>query len=111
MLTLTFQVSPTRKRSVGSFHSPADKMDKFGRLKVGDYLEVKGLQNVYAIGDCNDLPEIKLAYQAGVQGGHVADNLTKKYEGKEMKQYKANGRSTDPCTSFDSSHEGFHKSF
>ena len=62
---------------------------------MGSYLEVDGVKNVYAIGDCNDVPEIKLAYGAGQQGKHVAENLKNKYDGKEMKPYKANGKNPE----------------
>jgi len=67
----------------------AAQTDDKGRLQVGDFLDVKGVSDVYAIGDCNNLPEIKLAFGASTQGAHVADNLKLKTEGKDLKPYKS----------------------
>lgn len=65
-------------------------MDKAGRLTVDEFLQVKGVPDVYAVGDCNDLPEIKLAYGAEVQGKYVADLLKNKHEGQTAKPYNVN---------------------
>ena len=69
-----------------------DKMDKGGRLTVDEFLQVKGVPDVYAVGDCNDLPEIKLAYGAEVQGKYVADFLKNKHEGQTAKPYNVNSK-------------------
>ncbi|PFX32455.1 apoptosis-inducing factor 2-like [Stylophora pistillata] len=66
------------------------KMNRLGRLNVDDFLQVKDVSDVYAIGDCNDVPEIKLAYGAETQGKYIADNLKLKHEGKAMKPYNVN---------------------
>lgn len=65
-------------------------MNRLGRLSVDEFLQVKDVPDVYAIGDCNDVPEIKLAYGADTQGKYVADNLKLKHEGKAMKPYNVN---------------------
>ena len=65
-------------------------MNRLGRLSVDEFLQVKDVPDVYAIGDCNDVPEIKLAYGAETQGKYVADNLKLKHEGKAMKPYNVN---------------------
>ena len=65
-------------------------MNRLGRLNVDEFLQVKDLPDVYAIGDCNDVPEIKLAYGAETQGKYIADNLKLKHEGKAMKPYNVN---------------------
>ena len=65
-------------------------MNRLGRLNVDEFLKVKDVPDVYAIGDCNDVPEIKLAYGAETQGKYVADNLKLKHEGKAMKPYNVN---------------------
>jgi len=67
-----------------------DKMNALGRLNVDEFLQVKDMPDVYAIGDCNDLPEIKLAYGAETQGKYVADQLKLKHEGKAMTPYNVN---------------------
>lgn len=71
-----------------------DKMNQLGRLNVDEFLQVKDVPDVYAIGDCNDVPEIKLAYGAETQGKYVADNLKLKHEGKAMKPYNVNSTFT-----------------
>ena len=65
-------------------------MNPLGRLNVDEFLQVRDVPDVYAIGDCNDVPEIKLAYGAETQGKYVADNLKLKHEGKAMKPYNVN---------------------
>lgn len=67
-------------------------MNRLGRLNVDDFLQVKDVPDVYAIGDCNDVPEIKLAYGAETQGKYIADNLKLKHEGKAMKPYNVNSK-------------------
>lgn len=74
-----------------------DKMNKLGRLNVDEFLQVKDVPDVYAIGDCNDVSEIKLAYGAETQGKYVADNLKHKHEGKDMKPYNVNSKFTFVC--------------
>ena len=69
-------------------------MNRLGRLNVDEFLQVKDVPDVYAIGDCNDVPEIKLAYGAETQGKYVADNLKLKHEGKAMNSYNVNSTFT-----------------
>lgn len=69
-------------------------MNRLGRLNVDEFLQVKDVPDVYAIGDCNDVPEIKLAHGAQTQGNYVADNLKLKHEGKDMKPYNVNSTFT-----------------
>ena len=76
--------------SVCGFLLIGDKMNQLGRLNVDEFLQVKDVPDVYAIGDCNDVPEIKLAYGADTQGKFVADNLKLKHEGQAMKPYNVN---------------------
>ena len=64
-----------------------------GRLMVDNYLQVKGLTDVYAIGDCCDTPEIKVATGAQAHAKYVVENIKLKGEGKEPKPYKVNGMS------------------
>ena len=67
-------------------------MDSLGRLNVDEFLQVKDLPDVYAIGDCNDTPEIKLAHGAEVQGKYVAGMLKDKHEGKALTPYNVNSK-------------------
>jgi NADH dehydrogenase FAD-containing subunit len=50
-------------------------LDQQGRIHVNEYLQVKGLSNVFAMGDVADVPEVKLAYHAGLQVPYVLDNI------------------------------------
>ncbi|XP_070537857.1 ferroptosis suppressor protein 1-like [Ptychodera flava] len=71
--------------------SLGDKMDTNGRLKVNEFLQVNGHKNIYAIGDCADVKETKLAYNAGVHADAVTKNLENEAAGKELKPYKPGG--------------------
>ncbi|TYI48691.1 hypothetical protein E1A91_D13G264400v1 [Gossypium mustelinum] len=50
-------------------------LDKDGRLKVDEYLRVKGRSNIFAIGDITDVPELKLGHAAIHHAYLVAKNL------------------------------------
>ena len=65
-------------------------MDSLGRLQVDDFLQIKDVSDVYAIGDCNDVPEIKLAYGAETQGKYIAEQIKLKHEGKTVSPYNVN---------------------
>lgn len=50
----------------------SDKMDhNTGTLKVNKYLQVEEMNDVFAVGDCNNTDEMKLGYVAGIQGGKI----------------------------------------
>ena len=59
------------------------------RVKVDSALQVEGLKNVFAIGDCCNTPEEKMAAYAQRHGEHVAKNIVDQVKkGKtEMKPY------------------------
>lgn len=60
----------------GSFQAKfAEQMDEHGRLKVNRFLQVEGCQNIFACGDCANVPEPKMGYTARVQAAHLAKNL------------------------------------
>ena len=46
-------------------------MEKNGSLKVDRFLRVEEIENLFAIGDCNNTPELKLAYLARLQAGKI----------------------------------------
>ena len=46
-------------------------MEKNGSLKVDRFLRVEEIENLFAIGDCNNTPELKLAYLARLQAGKM----------------------------------------
>ena len=72
-------------------------MDKEGRLKVDKFLQVEGVKDVYAIGDCSNVPELKVATGAQAHGEHVAANIQLLANGKEAKPYTINGKESLPC--------------
>jgi NADH dehydrogenase FAD-containing subunit len=50
----------------------SDKMDhNTGTLKVNTFLQVEEMDDVFAVGDCNNTDELKLAYVAGAQAGTI----------------------------------------
>ena len=57
----------------------SDKMEKNGSLKVDRYLQVEEIENLFAIGDCNNTPELKLAYIARLQAGKILGLLLEIY--------------------------------
>jgi NADH dehydrogenase FAD-containing subunit len=58
---------------------------------VDQFLQVEGVKDVYAIGDCSSTPELKVATGAQAHGEHVAANIKLLAEGKEPKPYTING--------------------
>lgn len=54
----------------GAYQSSlSDKMDDKNQLKVNDYFQVEGLEDVFAFGDCCSSKEIKEAFVAGMHAG------------------------------------------
>ncbi|XP_050899999.1 uncharacterized protein LOC127106737 [Lathyrus oleraceus] len=56
-------------------------LDAQGRIKVDEYLRVKGRSNIFAIGDITDIPEIKQGFLAQKQAEVVAKNVRLMIEG------------------------------
>ncbi|MDC7227294.1 MAG: FAD-dependent oxidoreductase [Spirochaetales bacterium] len=61
-----------------------------GAVKVEADLRVKGADNIFAIGDVNDVPEIKLGALAGIQADFTAENIKRLVNNPEavLKAYK-----------------------
>lgn len=71
----------------------ASSLTERGAIKVDQYLRVKGTDNLFAIGDCNDFPEGKLGYLADKQGAFTAKNVLRLLRAGEpsnvdLKRYK-----------------------
>ncbi|KNC48095.1 apoptosis-inducing factor 2 [Thecamonas trahens ATCC 50062] len=62
-------------------------MNDDGRLRVNENLQVEGFTNVFALGDCNDVAEIKLGYAAQNQATVVAKNVAALRASKALKAY------------------------
>ncbi|XP_048419282.1 ferroptosis suppressor protein 1-like isoform X2 [Stegostoma tigrinum] len=65
-----------------------DCLAEDGALLVNPHLQVIGMENVYAIGDCADVKEPKMAYHAGLHGVVAADNIINSLGKKCLKDYK-----------------------
>ncbi|KAI4874278.1 hypothetical protein NFI96_028464, partial [Prochilodus magdalenae] len=56
-------------------------------LKVNQHLQVEGFTNIYAVGDCANINEPKMAYHAGLHAGVAATNIINSLSGKALKSY------------------------
>lgn len=65
-----------------------DKLASNGALKVNEHLQVDGYDNIYAIGDCADVKEPKMAYHAELHAKVVATNIANRMMQKPLKTYK-----------------------
>lgn len=59
-----------------------------GALKVNAHLQVQGFSNVFAVGDCADVNEPKMAYHAGLHAGVAVTNIANSLSGKELTSYR-----------------------
>ncbi|XP_048361243.1 ferroptosis suppressor protein 1 [Sphaerodactylus townsendi] len=66
----------------------SDKLASDGALKVNEYLQVKGYDNIYAIGDCAHIREPKMAYHAGLHANIVVTNIINSLTQKPLKTYE-----------------------
>ncbi|XP_070834335.1 ferroptosis suppressor protein 1 isoform X2 [Chaetodon trifascialis] len=58
-----------------------------GALKVNEHLQVEGFSNVFAVGDCADVNEPKMAYHAGLHAAVAVTNIANSLSGKELTSY------------------------
>ncbi|NWY06938.1 AIFM2 factor, partial [Nothoprocta ornata] len=65
-----------------------DKMASNGALRVNQHLQLEGYENVYAIGDCADLREPKMAYHAGLHADVAVTNIVNSLRKKPLKAYQ-----------------------
>ncbi|KAJ8359549.1 hypothetical protein SKAU_G00160740 [Synaphobranchus kaupii] len=68
--------------------SLCDCLTENGALKVNPHLQVEGFENIYAIGDCADINEPKMAYHAGLHAGVAVTNIINSLLGKALTSYK-----------------------
>ncbi|XP_070771769.1 ferroptosis suppressor protein 1 [Enoplosus armatus] len=59
-----------------------------GALKVNDHLQVEGFSNVFAVGDCANVNEPKMAYHAGLHATVAVSNIANSLSGKELSSYR-----------------------
>lgn len=54
---------------------------------MNKHMQVEGFDNIYAIGDCADVSEPKMAYHAGLHAGVAAKNIISSLSGKPLTSY------------------------
>ncbi|XP_054584829.1 ferroptosis suppressor protein 1 isoform X2 [Eptesicus fuscus] len=59
-----------------------------GALRVNEYLQVEGYSHIYAIGDCADVKEPKMAYHAGLHANIAVANIINSMKQRPFKAYK-----------------------
>ncbi|XP_072881674.1 ferroptosis suppressor protein 1-like isoform X2 [Hemitrygon akajei] len=65
-----------------------DQLAEDSALHVNKHLQVSGMENVYAIGDCADVKEPKMAYHAGLHAAVAVDNIVRSLTKKPLKTYQ-----------------------
>lgn len=78
---------PPNKTSISNLISE-DKLDQSGRIKVNSSLQIEGYDNMFAIGDCCNTEENKMAAYAEAHGVHAVKTIINITKGKETKAYK-----------------------
>ncbi|GAM23565.1 hypothetical protein SAMD00019534_067400 [Acytostelium subglobosum LB1] len=70
-----------------------DAIDGEGRLKVNEYMQVEGYQNIFAVGDITNVEEIKTLYNARNHAELLARNLkaSTTFSAKKWTKYKTPG--------------------
>lgn len=58
-----------------------------GALKVNQHMQVQGFTNVYAVGDCADVKEPKMAYHASLHAAVAVSNIDNSVRGKALTEY------------------------
>lgn len=77
------------KINSSAYHSAFEnRLASNGALKVNEFLQVEGYSNIYAIGDCADIKEPKMAYHAGLHANIVVANIVNSMKQRPLKAYK-----------------------
>jgi NADH dehydrogenase FAD-containing subunit len=66
----------------------SSSLNETGRIKADKFLRMAGKDHIFAIGDCADVPEGKLGYNADRQGAAVAKNILCTINKKRLKAHK-----------------------
>jgi len=69
-------------------NSLSESMNKRGQLKVNEFLQVEGYNDIFAIGDCNNFDVTKLALEAQMQGDKTFQNLVHLGRKESLDPYK-----------------------
>ncbi|XP_062852200.1 apoptosis-inducing factor 2 isoform X1 [Trichomycterus rosablanca] len=74
--------SSAYKSSLGGSLAPNET------LKVNKHLQVEGFDNIYAVGDCANVNEPKMAYHAELHANVAATNIINSLSGKPLTTYQ-----------------------
>lgn len=74
----------------------AGSLAEGGALKVNQHLQVDGFSNIYAVGDCADVKEPKMAYHAGLHAAVAVSNIWNSLNGKELTTYQTGTHTHTP---------------
>jgi len=66
----------------------AKALDERNQIIVNENFRVEGRNNIWALGDCNNTPETKTAYVAGLQATYLIKNFSKMVRGKKVSNYE-----------------------
>ncbi|XP_041645256.1 apoptosis-inducing factor 2 isoform X2 [Cheilinus undulatus] len=66
----------------------SDCLAENGALKVNEHLQVKGYSNVYAVGDCADVNEPKMAYHASLHASVAVGNILNSLTENPLSSYR-----------------------
>jgi len=78
---------PSNKESVCAL-VPKESIDENGRIKVNEFLQLPGNANIYALGDCCNTQENKMAAYAMKHAELVVANLLREVRGKTPSPYQ-----------------------
>lgn len=74
--------------SVAYASSFSGSLAENGALKVNEHLQVEGHSNVYAVGDCANVKEPKMAYHAALHAEVVVGNICNSLSGSALTSYR-----------------------
>ncbi|KAG7215006.1 hypothetical protein INR49_022896 [Caranx melampygus] len=84
---LIISCSGVRINSAAYASSLSDSVTDSGALKVNQHLQVEGFSNIFAVGDCANVNEPKLAYHAGLHATVAVSNIINSLKGKKLTSY------------------------
>lgn len=91
-----FDCSIPHPHSAFCAHDSGGSLAQNGALKVNKHMQVEGFDNIYAIGDCANVNEPKMAYHAGLHAGVAVKNIINSLTGKSLTSYNTGKRISGP---------------
>ena len=83
LITILFCIVSTLKSCFFPL-SDDSKFDENNKLKANEYLQIEGLDGIYAIGDCTNKTSHAGAALAGMHAQHVVSNLIREIKGQSL---------------------------